>query len=68
MTESILDEVRAIRDQHTRSMGCDLDRIYADLKSGEAQHAAEGWIVVPPPASSPPESDQKLQRIRFAGL
>jgi hypothetical protein len=40
-------------------MGYDLDQIYADLKVREAQRAAEGWAVVPPPESA-------LQRVRFA--
>ncbi|MBK1724201.1 hypothetical protein CKO23_18465 [Thiocystis violacea] len=66
MADSILEDVRALRDQHTSSMGCDLDRIYADLKAREALHAAEGWIVTPPPASPPQESDQRRRQTRFA--
>ncbi len=66
MNDSIIQEVRDIREQHAASMGCDLDRIFADLKARQEKHAAEGWIVVPPPSSWPPEPNLALQRIRFA--
>lgn len=44
MTDSIIDEVRAIREQHAASFGFDLDRIYADLQARQIKHAAEGWV------------------------
>ncbi|CAK0776598.1 conserved hypothetical protein [Gammaproteobacteria bacterium] len=66
MSDSIIQEVRAIREQHAASLNYDLDRIFADLRARQAKHAAEGWQVVPPPSSPPPESDMALQRIRFA--
>ena len=50
MTDSIIEEVRAIREQHTASLDYDLDRIYADLKARQEKHAADGWVVVSPPA------------------
>ena len=49
MSDSIIQEVRDIREQHAASMDYDLDRIFADLKARQEKHAAEGWIVVPPP-------------------
>ena len=55
MTGSIIEEVRAIREQHAASLDYDLDKIYADLKARQENHAAEGWIVVPPPANPPSE-------------
>jgi hypothetical protein len=64
MSESIIEEVRKVREQHAASMGYDLDQIYADLKAREAQRTAEGWAVVPPSVNLPPES--ALQRVRFA--
>ena len=33
VTDSIIDEVRALRQQHAASFGFDLDRIYADLQA-----------------------------------
>ncbi|MCX7111376.1 MAG: hypothetical protein NTX45_14860 [Proteobacteria bacterium] len=67
MTDSIIEEVRAIREQHAASLDYDLDRIYADLKARQEKHAAEGWvIVVPPPANPPSEINLALQRVRFA--
>ena len=42
MTDSILHEVRAIREQHAARFGFDLDRIFADLQTRQNKHAAEG--------------------------
>ena len=66
MSDSIVQEIRNIREQHAASLGYDLDRIFADLKARQAKHAAEGWIVVPPPSGPPPEPGLALQRTRFA--
>lgn len=66
MTNSIIQEVRNIREQHAASMGYDLDRIYADLKARQEKHALEGWVIVSPPSSPPPEPNLALQRTRFA--
>lgn len=65
MTDSIIQEIRNIREQHAASMGYDLDRIYADLKSRQEKHTKEGWVVVTPPTSPPLQSNLTLQRIRF---
>ncbi|HHW78690.1 MAG TPA: hypothetical protein GX399_16925 [Xanthomonadaceae bacterium] len=66
MSDSIIQEVRNIREQHAASLGYDLDRIYADLKARQEKHATEGWVIVPPPSSLPPEPNLALQRTRFA--
>jgi hypothetical protein len=66
MRHSIINEVRAIREQHAASFDFDLDRIFADLQARQNKHAAEGWVVIPEPASPPPESNLSLQRTRFA--
>jgi hypothetical protein len=66
MTDSIIDEVRAIREQHAASLGFDLDRIFVDLQARQSKHEAEGWVVIPAPASPPPESELILHRTRFA--
>ena len=66
MSDSIIQEVRSIREQHAASMDYDLDRIFADLKARQEKHAIEGWVVVPPPSNPPPESNLALQRTRFA--
>jgi hypothetical protein len=64
MTDSIIQEVRAIRELHAASFGFDLDRIFADLQARQIKHAAEGWTIIPVPASPPPEA-LALQRTRF---
>ena len=66
MTDSIIEEVRAIREQHTASLDYDLDKIHADLKARQEKHAADGWVVVPPPANPPSEPNLALQRVRYA--
>lgn len=66
MSDTIIQEVRNIRERHAASLGYDLDRIYIDLKVRQERHAAEGWVIVPPPANSPPEPNLALQRTRFA--
>lgn len=66
MTDSIINEVRTIREQHAASLGFDLDRIFADLKARQNRHAAEGWTIIPVPVNPPPESSLQLQRIRLA--
>jgi hypothetical protein len=66
MTDRILDEVRATREQHAASLGFDLDRIFADLQARQNKHAAEGWTIIRAPATPPPEASAALQRTRFA--
>jgi hypothetical protein len=66
MTDSIIHEVRAIREQHAASLDFDLDRIFADLQARQNKHAAEGWTIIPTPAGPPPEPNLALQRTRFA--
>jgi len=66
MTDSIIHEVRAIREQHAASLGFDLDRIFADLQARQGKHAAEGWTIIPAPSSLPADTDLALQRTRFA--
>ena len=65
MSDSIIQEVRNIREQHAASMDYDLDRIFADLKAKQEKHAIEGWVVASPPPSPPPEPNLSLQRTRF---
>ncbi|MDP2785093.1 MAG: hypothetical protein Q8O38_10955 [Sulfurimicrobium sp.] len=66
MADSIIHEVRAIREQHAASLGFDLDRIFADLQARQNKHAAEGWTIIPVPSNPPSEPNLALQRTRFA--
>lgn len=66
MSDSIIQEVRKIREQHAASMDYDLDRIFADLKARQEKHAAEGWVVVSPPSNPALGDNFALQRIRFS--
>ncbi len=65
MTDSIIQEVRAISEQHAASMNYDLDCIFLDLKARQEKHAKEGWVIISPPEFPPPNSNLELQRIRF---
>ena len=65
MTDSIIQEVRAIREQHAASMNYDLDRIFSDLKARQEKHAREGWVIILQPEFPPPNSSLELQWIRF---
>jgi hypothetical protein len=65
MMNSLIQEVRRIREQHAASLNHDLDCIFADLKTRQAKHAAEGWQIIEAPASPPPEKSLVLQRARF---
>ena len=49
MTNSIIHEVRAVREEHAASFDFDLDRIFADLQARPTKHAAEGWTIIPAP-------------------
>ena len=66
MNDSIIQEVRNVREKHAASMDYDLDRIFADLKAKQEKHALEGWVVVSPPSIPPAEPNSTLQRTRFA--
>lgn len=68
MSNSIIQEIRNIREQYAASMNYDLDRIFDDLKQRQKQHAADGWIVSPPPATLPSKSNCWLQTARFSRL
>ena len=67
MTNSIIDEIRSVREQHAASFDYDLDRIFSDMQDRQRKHAADGWVIVPAP--QPPDSNvgTALQRTRFAG-
>ncbi|MDP2828140.1 MAG: hypothetical protein Q8O37_05995 [Sulfuricellaceae bacterium] len=66
MTDSIIHEVRAIREQHAASFDFDLDRIFADLRVRQNKHAADGWTIIPAPDCPQQTSSTAFQRTHFA--
>ena len=50
--DAIVDEVRAIRDEHARTFDYDLDAIVRDLKHQE-QKSTQRVVTLPPKAVSP---------------
>lgn len=65
--DPIVSEVRRLRDEHAKSFGYDLRRIFADLKRSE-EHRDTGKS----PMLEAPERDEArrttdLNKVRFAG-
>ncbi len=48
-TESILDEIRRIRDEHAKQFNYDLDAIFADHRRYAAELKKQGWKFAKPP-------------------
>jgi len=65
MSDSILHEVRSVREQHAASFDYDLDRIFVDLRARQKKHVAEGWLVISVPVNPPSAPGGPLQRVRF---
>jgi hypothetical protein len=63
LNDEIVDEVRAIREEHAEKFGYDLRAIFEDLKKSEAARIAAGHPFV---SSSSPVPNTAYQRIRFA--
>ncbi len=50
--ESILDEIRRVRDEHAKEFNYDLDAIFADIKRHEREMKKDGWkFKIPKPAA-----------------
>jgi hypothetical protein len=47
-TESILDEIRRIRDEHAKQFNYDLDAIFADHRRYAAELKKQGWKFAKP--------------------
>ncbi len=46
--ESVLDEIRRIRDEHAKEFNYDLDAIFADIKRHEREMKKQGWKFATP--------------------
>ncbi len=51
--ESILDEIRRIRDEHAKEFNCDLDAMFADIKRHEREMKKDGWKFRTPRTPAP---------------
>jgi hypothetical protein len=47
-TNSIIDEIRRIRDEHAKEFNYDLNAIFADVKRGEREMRKRGWKFAKP--------------------
>lgn len=52
--DSILDEVRRIRDEHAKQFNYDLDAIVADIQRHQVELKKQGWKFVEPPRRKRP--------------
>lgn len=48
-TESILDEIRRIRDEHAKKFNYDIDAIFEDHRRNAAALKKQGWKFAKPP-------------------
>ncbi len=53
-TESILDEIRRIRDEHAKQFNYDIDAIFADHRRYAAELKKQGWKFVKLPRRRAP--------------
>ncbi len=51
--ESILEEIRRIRDEHAKEFNYDLDAIFADIKRHEREMKKSGWKFKTPKTPLP---------------
>ena len=63
LNDEIVEEVRAIREAHTKEFGYDLRAIFEDLKKSESARIVAGHPFV---LSKAPMPNPSFQRIRFA--
>ncbi len=47
--ETILEEIRRIRDEHAKQFNYDLDAIFADIQRHQAELKKQGWKFVRAP-------------------
>lgn len=50
----ILDEIYRIREEHARECGCDIHKMFEQLRENTGRLKAEGWRVV---SSAPREQE-----------
>lgn len=66
LTDEIIEEIHAVRQQHAAQFDYNLDRIIDDLRAGQDKHVADGWPLIKAPNVLPVMPNSALQRIRFA--
>lgn len=64
-TDEIIDEIHAIRLEHSTRFDFDMERILADLKQSEQAHTEQGWPLIHA-QEMPLPSETQTHRIRFA--
>jgi hypothetical protein len=66
MTDEIMMEVHAIKDEIGAKYGNNLDALFKEIQLGEARLKAAGVQVLAPPVNPAGLSNSALQRTRFA--
>ncbi|MEA3644028.1 MAG: hypothetical protein VBE63_29505 [Lamprobacter sp.] len=65
MTDEIMMEIHAIKDEIGAQYGNDLDALFKEIQDGEARLKAAGFQVLAPPVDLKPVPHSVLQRTRF---
>jgi hypothetical protein len=66
MTDEIMMELHAIKDEIGAKYGNDLDALFKEIQLGEARLKAAGAQVLLPPVNPAGLPNSALQRTRFA--
>jgi hypothetical protein len=66
MTDEIMREVHAIKDEIGAHYGNDLEALFKEIQLGEARLKAAGVEIVSPPVNPSDLPSTALQRTRFA--
>ncbi len=66
MTDEIMMEVHAIKDEIGAKYGNNLDALFKEIQLGEARLKAAGVQLLAPPVNPASQPSSALQRTRFA--
>jgi hypothetical protein len=66
MNDEIIQELHAVKDALAAKFNADLRLIFADIKRGEKELQAAGFVLAQPPANLPDPAGTALQRSRLA--
>lgn len=66
LTDEIVEEIHAARQEHATRFDFDIDRIIDDIKQRETRQDRNMWPLIKIPEHAPVSINATLQRMRFA--
>jgi hypothetical protein len=63
LTDDIIEEIHAVRQEHAARFAHDIGRIVDDLQAGQEKHVAEGWKLIKAPTAPPAHPDFSIAAI-----